>query len=256
MSVIYGPVPSWRLGKSLGIDLLSTRGKTCSFDCVYCQLGRTMRSLDEPQEFVPISFLRSELEQVRGVQADYATFSGAGEPTLASNLGQAIEAVKSILGLPTAVLTNSSLMPREDVRCGLARADVVVAKLDAPSEGLFHAINRPVIDYTLTEILEGIRRFRLEFRGKLALQMMFIPENKGCAPDMARVAEQLRPDEVQLNTPLRPCAVSPLTAEEMGGIKRAFSGFENALTVYEASRPDVAPLSVEETRRRRPEAGE
>jgi len=253
MSIIYGPVPSWRLGRSLGIDLLSTRRKTCSFDCVYCQLGRTIHSLNQPNEFVPISTLVSELEQVRDVKADYATFSGVGEPTLASNLGQAIEIVKSSLGLPVAVLTNSSLMPREDVRQALAKADLVVAKLDAPTEELFHTINRPVIDYSLTEVLEGIRRFRLEFRGKLAVQMMFIEANKECAEDMARIAEQISPDEVQLNTPLRPCAVPPLTLEEMSSIKRAFPQHRNVLTVYEAPKPAVVPLNLQETRRRRPE---
>ena len=253
MSIVYGPVPSWRLGRSLGIDLLSTRGKTCSFDCVYCQLGRTIHSLDEPKEFVPISKLVLELEQVRGVQADYATFSGVGEPTLASNLGQAIEIVRAVLGLPVAILTNSSLMPREDIRQELAQADIVVAKLDVPNEDLFHTINRPVIDYSLTEVLEGMRRFRLEFRGKLAVQMMFIEANKECAEDMARIAELLSPDEVQLNTPLRPCAVPPLTLEEMSSIKRAFSQHRNVLTVYEAPRPEVVPLNLQETRRRRPE---
>jgi len=197
--------------------------------------------------------LVSELEQVRDVKADYATFSGVGEPTLASNLGQAIEIVKSSLGLPVAVLTNSSLMPREDVRQALAKADLVVAKLDAPTEELFHTINRPVIDYSLTEVLEGIRRFRLEFRGKLAVQMMFIEANKECAEDMARIAEQISPDEVQLNTPLRPCAVPPLTLEEMSSIKRAFPQHRNVLTVYEAPKPAVVPLNLQETRRRRPE---
>ena len=253
MSIIYGPVPSWRLGRSLGIDLLSTRGKTCSFDCIYCQLGRTIHSLDVPKEFMPISRLASELERVRGVQADYATFSGVGEPTLASNLGQAIETVKSVLSLPIAVLTNSSLMPREEVRQELAQADVVVTKLDAPSEGLFRVINRPVIGYSLEEILKGIIRFRSEFRGKLALQMMFIEANKGYASEMARIAEQLSPDEVQLNTPLRPCAVKPLPPQDISTIRQAFSGFRNVLTVYEASRPEVAPLNEKETRRRRPE---
>ena len=251
-SIIYGPVPSWRLGRSLGIDLLSTRGKTCSFDCIYCQLGRTIHSLVKRKEFVPISKLALELEQVRDVPADYVTFSGVGEPTLANNLGQAIKIVESVLRLPVAVLTNSSLMPREDVRHELTGADVVVAKLDAPTEELFHTINRPAIIYSLTEVLEGMRRFRLEFRGKLAVQMMFIEANKECAKDMARIAELLSPDEVQLNTPLRPCAVQPLTPEGISAIRRAFSGFGNVLTVYEASRPVVAPLNLKEMLRRRP----
>jgi len=253
MSIIYGPVPSWRLGRSLGVDLLSTQGKTCSFDCVYCQLGRTIHSLDEPKEFVPISRLVSELEHVRAVPADYATFSGVGEPTLASNLWQAIEVVKSSLGVPVAVLTNSSLMPREDVRQGLTKADVVVAKLDAPTEELFHTINRPSTSYSLDEILQGISRFREEFGGKLALQIMFISANKDHASEIARIAEHLSLDEVQLNTPLRPCAVPPLTLEEMSSIKRAFSQHRNVLAVYETPRPAVVPLNLQETRRRRPE---
>jgi wyosine [tRNA(Phe)-imidazoG37] synthetase (radical SAM superfamily) len=208
--------------------------------------------LDEPTEFVPTHELLSDLEQVRGVQADYATFSGMGEPSLASNLGEAIEIVKSSLRLPVAVLTNSSLMPREDVRQELAKADLVVAKLDAPTEELFHAINRPVIHYSLTEVLEGIRRFRLTFAGKLAVQMMFIEANKECAEDMSRIAELLSPDEVHLNTPLRPCAVPPLTPEEMRGVKQAFSKHRDVRAVYEAPRPKVAPLDLRETLRRRP----
>lgn len=253
MGIIYGPVPSWRLGRSLGIDLLSTRGKTCSFDCVYCQLGETIHPLAERREFVTIPKLVSELEQVKDIPADYATFSGVGEPTLASNLGQAIEIVKSVLGLPVAILTNSSLMPREDVRQALAKADLVVAKLDAPTEELFHTINRPSTSYSLNETLRGIRHFRKEFGGKLALQIMFIETNKGDALEIARIAEQLSPDEVQLNTPLRPCAVPPLTLEEMSSIKRAFSQHRNVMTVYETPRPAVVPLNLQETRRRRPE---
>ena len=254
MSIIYGPVPSWRLGRSLGIDLLSTQGKTCSFDCVYCQLGKTVNFMTERKEFVSIPSLVLELGQVRGISADYVTFSGVGEPTLASNLGQAIKIVKPVLGLPVAVLTNSSLMPREDVRQELARADVVVAKLDAPNEKLFRAINKPSAGYSLNEILKGIRRFRLDFSGKLALQMMFVEANKDYAPEMARVAEQLSPDEVQLNTPLRPCAAKPLPPEDISAIRQTFSGFRNVLTVYEVLRPEVTPLNKGETRRRRPKA--
>lgn len=256
VSIIYGPVPSWRLGRSLGIDLLSTQGKTCSFDCVYCQLGKTIHPLAERREFVMIPKLVLELERVRGIPADYATFSGVGEPTLASNLGQAIELVKSVLGLPVAILTNSSLLPREDVRQELGQADIVVVKLDAPNEEVFHMINRPVIGYSLDEILQGIIHLRSEFGGKLALQAMFIETNKDDALEMARIAEQLSPDEVQLNTPLRPCAVPPLTLEEMSSIKRAFSQHRNVMTVYEAARPEVVPLNLQEIRRRRPEEGE
>jgi wyosine [tRNA(Phe)-imidazoG37] synthetase (radical SAM superfamily) len=209
--------------------------------------------LTERRELVPISRLVLELDQVRDVPADYATFAGVGEPTLASNLGMAIEIVKSTLGLPVAVLTNSSLMPHEDVRQALAQADVVVAKLDAPNEELFRRINRPVAGYSLGEIWQGIRCFRSEYAGKLALQMMFVTGNKDYAPEMARMATDLSPDEVQINTPLRPCRVAPLLPEEIAAIRQEFIGLARVITVYEAPRVDVTPLNLGETLQRRPE---
>ena len=251
-SILYGPVPSWRLARSLGVDILSTRDKLCSFDCIYCQLGETVRPQVRRREFVTLAELAQELKSVGDIATDYATFSGMGEPTLASNLGQAIELVRSTLGLPVVVLTNSSLMPREDVRQELALADVVVAKVDAPNEALYYQVNRPKIRYRLDEILEAIRLFRGEYRGKLALQMMFVDANKGHAAEMAGLAQELSPDEVQLNTPLRPCAVEPLTPEEIAAIHQRFSALKGVVTVYQASRPEVTPLDPDETLRRRP----
>jgi wyosine [tRNA(Phe)-imidazoG37] synthetase (radical SAM superfamily) len=253
-SIVYGPVPSWRLGRSLGIDLLSTKGKTCSFDCIYCQLGRTVNPLTERKQFVSLSQVAADLERVRGISADYATFSGVGEPTLASNLGEAIGLVKSVLKLAVAVLTNSSLMPREDVRRELTSADVVVAKIDTPNEELFRQINRPYLQCTFGEIIRAIKLFRGEYQGKLALQMMFIKANRGCAPEMARIAERISPDEVQINTPLRPCAIQPLTPENISAIQREFSKLGKVVTVYEASRPQVVPFDLKETLQRRPES--
>jgi wyosine [tRNA(Phe)-imidazoG37] synthetase (radical SAM superfamily) len=251
-SVIYGPVSSWRLGRSLGIDLLSTRGKTCSFDCVYCQLGKTTNPLAERKEFVSMEELAIALNKVRGVDADYATFSGVGEPTLASNLGQAIELTRDTLHLPIAVLTNSSLIPRDDVRQELVRADIVVAKVDAPTEELFHQINRPYIKYTLQDITQAIESFRMTYGGKLALQMMFIKANIGYAAEMAKLAKALSPDEVQINTPLRPCPVKPLSPEKIATVCSQFAGLSHVVPVYEAERPDVTPLDLEATLQRRP----
>jgi wyosine [tRNA(Phe)-imidazoG37] synthetase (radical SAM superfamily) len=251
-SIIYGPVPSWRLGRSLGIDLLSTEGKTCSLDCVYCQLGRTVHPSVERKEFVTASRLTEELERVKGVIADYITFSGVGEPTLAVNLGEAITLAKSVLGLPVAVLTNSSLMTREDVRRDLGLADVVVAKVDAPDEEIFRQVNRPFIKRSLEEVIQAINLFREQYKGKLALQMMFIDANKNYAEEMAAIAEKLSPDEVQLNTPLRPCAIQPLPPENIDRISGAFNSLKNVITIYEAPRPEVAPLDLKETLKRRP----
>jgi len=250
-SIIYGPVPSWRLGRSLGVDLLPAGGKTCTFDCIYCQLGRTARRLIQRAEFVPLAAVRRELEGVRGVGADYVTFSGIGEPTLAGNLGEAIRAARDILGLPVAVLTNSSLMAKEGVRRDLACADIVVASLDAPNEQLFRRINRPVAGLRLEDIVRGIVLFEAEYKGILALEMMFVKANKGFAAEMAAIARELAPDEVQINTPLRPCAVAPLTANEIAAIREEFAGLP-VRSVYEAARPTVTPLDVRETLRRRP----
>lgn len=252
-SIIYGPVPSWRLGRSLGVDLLPGDGKTCSFDCVYCQLGRTTRRLTQRAGFVPLDTVQRELERVRGVAADYVTFAGMGEPTLASNLGEAIRVARAVLRLPVAVLTNSSLMARQDVREDLAGADVVVAKLDAPNERLFQRINRPAVDYRLQDIFRAISLFRAEYAGKLALDMMFIRANRSSATEMAAMVRQLSPDEVQINTPLRPCAVAPLTAKEIAAIQGQFRDLP-VLAVYERATPAVRPLDVSETLRRRPAA--
>ena len=234
--------------------LTNSMTERCGTICETIDLtdGKTVHPLNERRQFVSLDRLATELERVKGIAADYATFSGVGEPTLAYNLGEAIELVGSTLRLPVAVLTNSLLMVREDVRHELSLADVVVAKVDAPNEELFRQINQPVVECTLDEIIRAITLFREGYRGKLALQVMFIEANKGCASEMARLAEQFSPDEVQLNTPLRPCAVQPLTPEDIRTIRQAFSGFRNVLTVYESPIPEVATLNPEETQRRRP----
>ncbi len=251
MSVIYGPVPSWRLGRSLGVDPVSSKGKTCSFDCIYCQLGRTKHPVTERRNFIRAEQLIEELKRAESLPLDYITFSGVAEPTLAANLSPLVRAVRERSPYPIAILTNSSLMVREDVRQDLALFDLVAAKVDAPNEVLFQAINRPFVPYSLEEIVEGIRRFREGFTGRLALQMMFVEANKDHAPEMARLAHELQSDEVQLNTPLRPSPVHPLSPSEMEVIEEAFEGL-NLLNVYKAERPEVVPLEESETRRRRP----
>lgn len=259
MRVIYGPVPSWRLGRSLGIDLLPGRGKTCSLDCVYCQLGWTTCFAVERQVFVETELLRAELDALllTAADIDYLTFSGTGEPTLAANLGEAIDLVRSwpaLPGVPVAVLTNATLLSRPDVRHDLARADLVVAKLDAPDDALFQTINRPVVSVGWFQVVKGIHTFRQEFDGRLALQMMFIDANRQRADEMATLARSLDPDEVQLNTPLRASPTPPLSREAMTEIERAFSGLP-VVSVYSAQPPEVRALDRPEMRRRRPVEG-
>jgi wyosine [tRNA(Phe)-imidazoG37] synthetase (radical SAM superfamily) len=252
VAIIYGPVSSWRLGRSLGIDLLNTRRKVCSFNCMYCQLGETDQFIVEPREFISLEQLTSEIELLNPIKADYATFSGMGEPTLASNLGEAIELARSILDLPIAVLTNSSLTFREDVRQQLAHADTVVAKLDVPNEEILAMVNRPPPGLHFDRIKDGIRLFRHKYRGKLALQIMFIEANKDYASEIAALARQISPDEVQIDTPLRPSKVKPLPRENIASIREKFNDLRNVITVYEAPKPEISPLDLAETLRRRP----
>jgi len=252
-TVIYGPVPSWRLGSSLGIDLVSTDTKTCSVNCTYCQLGETVQQVSERNEFVSLDRIEDEIEAVKGIEIDYVTFSGMGEPTLASNFGQAVELVRSALDFPIAVLTNSSLLFLPDVQKELAHVDFVVAKLDASDEKMFQAINRPASGISLDQTIDGIRRFRRSFSGRLALQIMFIDSNKEQAAEMASLAVEIAPDEVQLNTPLRPCPERPLSREEIEDVKPVFANFGGIITsVYDSMKPSVVPISTDETLRRRP----
>lgn len=257
MNIVYGPVPSWRLGRSLGIDLVSAQGKTCTFDCVYCQLGRTTCFTDQRQVFVETEQLQAELATLPPVETDYVTLSGTGEPTLAANLCEALHLVgewSALRGLPTAVLTNASLLSRPDVRRDLAHANLVVAKLDAPNGALFQAINRPIAGVTWTQMVEGIRAFRQEFDGRLALQMMFIAANRARTTEMAALAHSLNPDEVQLNTPLRPSPTPALSPAEMAEIEGAFAGLP-VISVFIVQPPEVYVLDEAEMRRRRPAEG-
>jgi wyosine [tRNA(Phe)-imidazoG37] synthetase (radical SAM superfamily) len=256
MAIIYGPVPSWRLGRSLGIDLLNARRKVCTFNCIYCQLGQTGRFVLEPEEFVSLKQLGGEIESLGPVGADYVTFSGTGEPTLAINLGEAIELARSKLALPIAVLTNSSFMSRPEVRERLARADVVVAKLDAANEELFALVNRPASGLRFDHILTGLRQFRDEYRGKLALQIMFVEANRNHADEIAGLARSIAPDEVQINTPLRPSKAEPLPPEIISEIRAKFTDLRNVITAYEMERPKVRPLDAAETWRRRPDTND
>jgi len=247
---IYGPVPSWRLGSSLGIDPLSDKEKICTFDCIYCQIGKTPVFSQERKIFVTVAEIIEELDSLPSLRIDYITFSGRGEPTLAKNLGRMIKAMKKIRNEKVAVLTNSSLLDRSDVQQDLLLADFVVAKLDASSQRLFEAVNRPMETVKFDTALGAIKHFRNIYKGKLALQIMFIKENKKEASEIARIAREISPDEVQVNTPLRPCAVEPLSKKELSSIAKYFEGL-NIVSVYEAEKKKVEPISNEDTLRRR-----
>ena len=252
MKLVYGPVPSWRLGRSLGVDPLGGNCKRCTFDCIYCQLGPTPQGPVLRDAWVDPAALASELWISRDVPVDYVTFSGLGEPALASNLGELIQVVRESRRTPVAVLTNASLLGEPTVRAALHLADYVVAKVDAVKEEVFRQVNRPRIPCSVAEIVEDIQGFRETFRGRLALQMMFIQANAGQAKPLAELAWSLMVDEVQLNTPLRPSPTPPLARADMAEIAAVFHGLP-VVQVYKAMRVSVTPLDRAETRRRRPE---
>lgn len=221
MKIVYGPVPSWRLGRSLGIDV-TLPPKTCTFNCVYCQLGPTIRHVSTSENIrfnVTAKNLAEELSRkIREINVktlDFVTFSGTGEPTLNPNLGDLITTVKKLLpGISVAVLTNSSLINLQSVRKALMKADLVAAKLDAGDQQTFKSINRPAKGVpNIDKIIEGIKEFKKGYRGILALQVMLIKSEdpsfrantEGEAfQKLIEVIKEVEPDQVELNTPLRP----------------------------------------------------
>lgn len=248
---IYGPVPSWRLGSSLGIDPIYTgSGKICSFDCIYCQVGGKATLTQARKVFVPADEIIKEIKSLPPIKIDYITFSGAGEPTLAANLGGIIKEIKKVRGEKIAVLTNSSLIDKKDVQEDLRLADFVIAKLDAHSEKLFGEINKPAKGIKFDNVVKGLKAFRARYGGKMALQIMFLEQNKKYAGEISAVTRKINPDEIQLNTPLRPCGVKPLSKEEMDEIKKFFEG-TNYISVYDAVRKTIKPVSKKDTLKRR-----
>jgi len=232
-SYVYGPVSSWRLSSSLGIDPVSTQEKTCTFDCVYCQAGQTEKLSNKRKVFIPTEEIIKRIKSLPGdIKIDYITFSGRSEPTLAKNLGEMIRKIKEIRKEKIAVITNASLMDRCDVNEDLKLADFVMIKFDAPKKDLFLKINKPAQGVDFDSILKGIKEFRSNYKGRLALQIMFIDKNKDYAKDLSKLAKEINPDEVQINTPLRPCEIKALSKEELDSIKKNFEGM-NVVSVYE-----------------------
>ena len=204
---VFGPVPSRRLGRSLGVDLVPL--KVCSYDCIYCQLGRTTRKTAERKEWVPMDAVLDELKRKLACRPDYITFSGSGEPTLHSGLGEIIARIRTMTKTPVAVLTNGSLLWQPQVRAELALADVVMPSLDAGDELLFQAVNRPHPEITFEKLVSGLEQFRRDFSGQYWLEVLLLAGHTALPAHVRKMAEwvrRIRPDRVQLNTAIRPPA--------------------------------------------------
>ncbi len=207
-SLVYGPVPSWRFGRSLGIDPIGS-SSTCSFNCVYCQLGEIQNHTALRQVFIPTEQIRQDLQKFAPWDVDVVTLSGSGEPTLALNLGEILVTVKETTGRTTVVLTNSTMLSNPEVRNALTLADIVAGKLDVVSAEQLERVNRPVAGINLATILAGLEQFRQEYKGHLAIQTMLLsPWSEEKRAQYIRLMQQLNPNEIQLNTPTRPRSVS------------------------------------------------
>jgi len=212
-SCIFGPVPSRRLGRSLGIDLIPH--KTCTYDCLYCQVGLTTDHTATPKEHISLTTVIKELKTKLDTQPDYITLSGSGEPTLYAPLAELIDQIKALTDIPIAVLTNGSLLWQPHIRQALRRADLVAPSLDAGSPAAFQKINRPHPDITFDKMLAGLIQFRQEFKGQYWLEV-FIIEGINTDPaeleNLAHGIARIDPDRVQLNTATRPTAVPNVQA--------------------------------------------
>ncbi len=226
--MFYGPVPSRRLGISLGVDIIPY--KICSYDCIYCQLGRTTDQTLERKSYVKTSSLLDELKETISLNSDidYITFSGSGEPTLNKDIGHMIEKVKKLTRIPVAVLTNGSLLWDDKVRKDLSQADLVVPSLDAFSGEIFQRINHPIKGLGIEKVLDGIKIFCEQFRGKIYLEIMLAKNINDSEEEIRKInqfAKNLRIDRIQLNTVIRPPSdrdTKPLKEEELIGVKTLF----------------------------------
>lgn len=221
---LYGPVPSRRLGLSYGIDIVPF--KVCTLDCVYCQLGRTVERTVERKDFGPVEPILAELREAvaRGSKADFVTIGGSGEPTLHSRLGELIDGIKEITDIPVALLTNGTLLCRQDVRDDCGKVDVAMPSLDAGDEQTFRRIDRPEPTISIENVISGLCTFRKEFTGQIWLEVFFVPSINTGPRQITHIKDaidRIRPDKVQLNTAVRPTAdpnVVKLDAEKLQDI--------------------------------------
>ncbi len=242
---IYGPVPSRRLGFSLGIDILPY--KTCTLDCIYCQLGPTPEKTVERQEHYSFESVLAQIGEAisSGQRIDYITFSGSGEPTLNRSLGKLIREIKKITDIPVAVLTNGTLFFDTHVRKALQLADLVVPSLDAATQEVFTKVNRPYASLRIANIIAGLIKFRQEFKGQIWLEIMLVKgvnDSPGHIKKLKEAVGKIHPDKIQLNTVIRPPTeefARPLSPEELEKIKKTFG--KNCEVIADFLRKDQWP---------------
>ena len=219
MEIIFGPVPSRRLGLSLGIDLVPL--KTCTQDCIHCELGRTATAVAERREYVPFARLEQEIRAFFETHPepglDYVTLSGSGEPTLNRALPRVVELLRELTPTPIALLTNSTLFADPGVRAEVSGIDLILPSLDAVSEDIFQVLNRPAPGFTAAGLIAGLVALRREFPGAIWLEILFcrgLNDHPAEVERLVRAAARIAPERIQLNTVARPGALESAVAVE------------------------------------------
>ncbi len=226
MKFVYGPVYSRRLGQSLGVDPVPL--KTCNWNCVYCQLGRSKPMVNERKEYFPAEDILADVKQALALHTpgdiDWITFVGSGETTLHSRLGWLINEVKVLTQHPVAVITNGSLLYLPEMREELALADAVLPSLDAGTQEMYQRVNRPMAELPFESLLEGLITFRKEYQGKLWVEVMLLQGLNDTEPalrDIANALVRIQPDEVHILLPTRPPVETWVQPADEDGLLRA-----------------------------------
>ena len=244
MAHLFGPVPSRRLGRSLGVDLIPP--KTCPYDCIYCEVGPTTCQTRERFSFQTEDIIEELADYLKdpGVRPDVITLAGSGEPTLNLGLGRIIREIKAMSPIPVAVLTNGALLYDPEVRRELAAADIVLPSLDAARAETYAAINRPLPELSFESLLDGLTAFRREYQGQIWLEVMLLKGLNDTEAELTllrRALQKIAPDKIQLNTAVRPVvedAARPLNQAEMEAAAATLGGPVEVIASF--SRADIA----------------
>jgi len=234
MTYVFGPVSSKRLGQSLGVDLLPS--KSCTWNCLYCQLGKTRNFVTERQEFFPREKILEEIRQALTLNTnlDWITFVGSGETLLYKGIGWLIAETKKLTTVPVAVITNGSLLYLREVREELLQADAVLPSLNAGSEALHNKIDRPASELTFQQHIEGLAAFRSQYKGRLWIEVMLlggINDNDEALHDLATTLKTIHPDMVHLVLPTRPAPEQQVQLPSDKRLERAIAILSEVATV-------------------------
>jgi wyosine [tRNA(Phe)-imidazoG37] synthetase (radical SAM superfamily) len=250
MNHLFGPVPSRRLGRSLGVDLIPP--KTCPYDCIYCEVGPTTHQTSQRFSYQPDTIIRELETYLKDASQlpDVITLAGSGEPTLNLGLGRIIRVIKDLSHIPMAVLTNGALLHVSEVRQELAAADIVLPSLDSARDETYRLINRPLPELTLDSLLQGLRAFRREYRGRIWLEVMLLAGLNDTDEELTLLREafkEIAPDQIQLNTAVRPVVKTYARALDKAEMDRAAAFLGGPVEVIASfDREEIAQLGCQD----------